>query len=131
MSEAVTPLFPKSPRAKIAGAEQPQEQAYVMFRKTFSETYFLMLGAWAVLLLWTAFQIYTATRGFTQPFAEIDPLRESALLALAYVGSAFMGLLFGMVQFRPLNLFDQWAFLLHRPVTRTRLFLNMSGAGLA
>src|SRR4051794_24789191 len=131
MSEAVTSLFPKSPRAKIAGAEQPQEQAYVLFRKTFSETFFLMLGAWGVLALWGAFQVYTATRGFTQPFTDIDVLRESALSALAYVGCAFLGLLFGMVQFRSLNVFDQWAFLMHRPVSRTRIFLNMSGAGLA
>src|SRR3954462_15870500 len=110
MSEAVTPLFPKSPSpgAKIAGAQQPQDQAYVLFRKTFSETFFLMLGAWGVLALWEAFQVYNATRGFTQPFVDIDVLRESALVALAYVGYAFMGLLFGMVQFRSLNLFDQW-----------------------
>jgi hypothetical protein len=63
-----------------------------------------------------------ATRG--------SPLLTEEFQAVTVVGAGVVGLLLAVAQVLPEKRRDQWAFLVHRPVSRTRLLLCKVAAGL-
>ena len=59
-----------------------------------------------------------------------SPLTDDGFLAATTVCAAAAALLLGLTQTLPEKRPDQWAFLVHRPVSRTRLFLAKALTGL-
>ena len=64
------------------------------------------------------------------PIMDSHPGGSSRFLLFTMFGSATAGLALGLLQMLPERHKDHWAFLVHRPVTRTTIFLGKALAGV-
>ncbi len=68
---------------------------------------------------------------YGQNYNDLQPLLASTLLMETTLFCAAFGALLGFLQIFHERHQDLWAFLVHRPATRTQIFLSKIGAGLA
>jgi hypothetical protein len=90
----------------------------------------LGLLAMSASLLWALWQHRTKFYTYEGYATSGMPILTEQFQSITIVGSALVGLLLGLMQILPEKSLDQWAFLVHRPVSRTRLFFYKISAGL-
>jgi len=86
---------------------------------------------WAGLLVVAIFFAANYTAVFTRPATRMFIVMDEAVLNLSCVYCAAAGFLLGFVPHRTTRAFDAWAFLVHRPLTRARLFWCRAAVGMA
>ena len=113
------------------GAPHPPRAFRAIFRKSLHEGFPIIFGAWLLAIFCGLVLASTMTYSFRRPQRIPSIFMDSELLGFAAFGFPLVGFLFGIFQFHGLQSLDAWAFFVHRPISRARLFLLSVTAGLS